>query len=547
MLSKNYPAPIDPWFCPVNAGAFLKRRRQPSLFLSSAPPQRLLTTTPVPDPTAFHGSARSSSGSEIARDCTKFPVRLDSTMVNAKNFAFKVNPQTPISQTLAHAYGTVINCRTTVGKRAVKEQKEARSRHVILRNVHRSEGSLKRKRNDEDGDSQEKLEALAMFSAIDAATTTPTRANTPILSQMWQQTKPSRLRKFKPISKGVDLDCWFTILSFSDPAQLLEMRQKIVSCYRFLRHNPMLWKHSRDYYYGSDMPDPPNELTEFQYAHLRHGHGCMSCHAPNTRKTYWAFLRRWCKTCLQSKTVKEHDAMVLLRDANGDDISYLHKSLPSGIFDSWGNFVGVGPATTHSLKTVYLLSDVQKLVADYIDLKARNLDPAIWLEEVRAWHAPKVETALERKSFAHRMEGWEEMARTERTYDYQARKAARKVFFEKQAAQLTPPITVREMEFCPSYRRAIVIPKEPNVTSWLQLKPKLEKEVAALKEQGGIPEIHPPTIMRSGTSTPNIVVEPQQPQQHQQPQQLYRPPMLPMLAFSSGFLGGLPPPHGLPF
>jgi hypothetical protein len=457
-------------------------------------------------------------------------------MVNAKGVAFKVNAQTPISQTLAHAYGTVINCRRTVGKRAAKEQKEAKSRHVILRNVHRSEGSLKRKRSAEDGDSED-VSTAAMFSAIDAATTTTTRATTPSLSQMWQQTKPTRLRKAKPKSKGVDLDCWFTILSFSDPAQLLEMRQKIVSCYRFLRDNPMLWKHSRNYYYGSDMPDPPNELTEFQYAHLRHGHGCMSCHAPNTRKTYWAFLRRWCKTCLQSKTVKEHDAMVLLRDANGEDISYLHKCLPSGIFDSWGNFVGVGPATTHSLKTVYLLSDVQRFVAEYINLKALNEDPAAWLDEVRAWHAPKVETVLERKAFAHRMEGWEETTRSERTYDYQARKAARKVFFEKQAAQLTPPITVREMECCPSYRRAIAIPKEPNNTSWLQLKPKLEKEAATLKEKGGPPEHRLPTVARSGTSTPSIVAE---------PHQLYMPPVLPVLAFPPGFLGGLPP-HGLPF
>jgi hypothetical protein len=163
--------------------------------------------------------------------------------------------------------------------------------------------------------------------------------------------------------------------------------------------------------------------------------------------------------------VKEHDAMVLLRDVDGDDISDLHICLPSGIFDSWGNFVGVGPATTHSLKTVYLLSDVQKFVADYIELKTQHEDSAPWDDQVSAWRGPKVEVVSDRRKFAHKMEVWEEHARNERAYDYAAKKTARKVYFEKKASQLDPPISFRELECCPSYRRAVIIPKDPNNTS----------------------------------------------------------------------------------
>lgn len=527
----------------VRAGRSLKTHRQlPSPSRQPLPLSRnpiLCAATPLPlDPAALYAHVHSPSASVLVCDSVSVSAAagLLTSMVNAKNVAFKVNKQTPINVTPSQAYGTVINCRKPVGKRAARAQtqKEVRSHHVRLSNI---EGTLKRKWGEEEtGADGSRVFGDSPGTDATTASSSPDRV---LSGQKWQPPKPTRLRKNKTLSKGVDLDCWFTILRFSDPAQLLEMRHKLASCYRFLRDNPMLWKHSRNYYYGSDMPDPPSELTEFQYAHLRHGHGCMSCGAPNTRKTYWAFLRRWCKTCLQSKTVKEHDAMVLLRDANGEDISYLHDCLPSGIFDSWGNFVGVGPATTHSLKTVFLLSDVRKLVADYLSLKAQNEDPAQWPAEVHAWRTPKMELVKERKTFAHKMEGWEETARSERSYDYQAKKMARKAYFQEKAAQLTPSISLREMECCDSYRRAIAIPKDPNTTSWFQLKPKLEKEAAALRAKGGPPEERPHTSSNSGTSTPNSIMDhgiipPSAPQQ---------PYILPVLAFASGFLPGHLPSH----
>ncbi|KAH7085140.1 hypothetical protein BKA63DRAFT_499065 [Paraphoma chrysanthemicola] len=458
-------------------------------------------------------------------------------MVNAKNVAFKVNKQTPINQGPLQAYGTVINCRKPGGKRSstAKDQKEVRSHHVPL-NV---EGTLKRKRGEEEDGAHALFALLGVEVVPDGA-------------HRWQSPKLPRIRKSKLPSKGVDMDCWYIILSFSDPAQLLELRTNIPSCYYFLRDNPMLWKLSRMYHYG-DLPDPPSELTEFQYADLRHDHGCMSCKAPNTRKTYWAFLRRWCKTCLQSKTLKEHDAMVMLRTPDGEDLTFLANCLPSGIFDSWGNFVGVGPATTHALKTVFLLSDVRQIVAAYAQLKAQNEDDhAEWSKNLRAWILKKTELVEERKAFAHKMEAWEETIRNERSYDYSAKKSKRKTYFQKKASELTPAISVREMECCPSYRRAIAIPKDPNNTSWLQLKPKLEKEAAELKATGGPPEdrarVSSTPGMTSGTSTPLRSMDFPH---NQQPQLPYMLPMIgfnPGMAYHHGLPNSLPSnlPNGLP-
>lgn len=444
-------------------------------------------------------------------------------MVNAKGVAFKVNKQTPISKAPPHAYGTVINCRKPAGKRAKAQQKELQSHYVAFTNI---EGTLKRKRGEEqvigpDGTSAFSVpgyQGVNATSISSSSASSRTSSEVPAQIRTWQAPKPLRARKLKLPSIGVDLDCWFIIMSYADPAQLLVLRSKIPSCFYYLRDNPMLWKLSRKSYYGDDLPEPPSELTEFQYADLRHDHGCQShdCRAPNTRKTYWAFLRRWCKTCLQDKALKEHEALVELRKVYvpTEEGLMLQKCLPSGIFDSWGNFVGVGPATTHALKTVYLKRDVERLVEQYsqfkADLEAQSIELGStgWQEKLSAWYKPKADFVQERKAFAHKMEAWEETLRNNRTYEYSAKKAARKAFFQQKASELNPAISVREMECCPSYKRAVAIPKDPNNTSWLQLKPKLEKEAAELKSKSGPPENRIQASSTSGTTTPTSVMEP---------------------------------------
>ena len=34
--------------------------------------------------------------------------------------------------------------------------------------------------------------------------------------------------------------------------------------------------------------------------------GCECCECPRTRKVYWPFFKRWCRTCLESKTMSDH-------------------------------------------------------------------------------------------------------------------------------------------------------------------------------------------------------------------------------------------------
>ncbi|KAF2635926.1 hypothetical protein P280DRAFT_436439 [Massarina eburnea CBS 473.64] len=396
-------------------------------------------------------------------------------MVNSKQALFKVNKQPPSSGQPPQAYSTVINCQKPRGKRALGAR-EVKTHQVRLARIPGIEPDRKRKMA-EDGESGSQragtsgLQQTAANSFSNAVARHGSRAGFYVVPSR-RHVAPPKFRRGKVVGQEIDLDTWFTILSFSNPAQLLEMRTKIASCYRFLRDNPRLWKHSRDYYYHGNLPEPPSlELTEFQYAHLRHGHGCMSCGTPSTRKTYWAFLRRWCKHCLNSKLMKESDALMLLfKDASNEEIMNLRKILPSGIIDSWGNFVGVGPAETHSLKTVYLISDVKTLFGNF-----EGGNTPYQMEVVNA-----------RLTFAKAMQEWEDKSRQTKSFDYHQKKKARKVYFTEKASQLVPPITLHEMESCQAFRRAIAIPKEPNMTSWHQLKPKLEKEAANLRAGGHV-------------------------------------------------------------
>ncbi|KAF2005012.1 hypothetical protein P154DRAFT_519048 [Amniculicola lignicola CBS 123094] len=432
-------------------------------------------------------------------------------MVNSKNVAFKVDRQVPTSGPPPLPFSTVINCRKPGGRRAAKKSHEVESHQVPLASISSTPPqALKRKRGLDNVTAADELSKKLLLlrdgsHAAPNGTTSGLSESGDSLPAIRSKVVPKpRARRGKTFTKDVDLDCWFTIFTFSDPAQLLEMRHKISLCFRFLRDNPTLWKHSRTYYYGSDIPDPPSELTEFQYAHLRHGHGCMSCGAVNTRKTYWAFLRRWCKPCFLSKTLKEPEVVELLKDDDGENISFLRKCLPAGVVDSWGNFVGAGPAHTQSLKAVYLRSDVEELVAEFIRESRDNY--VSWHAEMRTWMNNKAAVMEERRAFARKMELWEDVTRTSKSHDYQGKKDARKAYYIEMAAKLSPPISALELSYCGSYRRAIAIPKDPNMISWQQLRPKLETEVGELRASGTRLEDLPPIHSTSGTATPDTSI-----------------------------------------
>jgi ketosteroid isomerase-like protein len=148
---------------------------------------------------------------------------------------------------------------------------------------------------------------------------------------------------------------------------------------------------------------------------------------------------------------------------------------------------------------VYLLSDVQDIIAEYMDLSKAN--SATWHFDKHAWMAPKIEAVAARREFARSMEFWEEATRSTKSWDYREKKDARKEYFLHKASQLSPSIGLDEMEMSSAYRRAVAIPRDPSMNSWLLLKPKLEMEVAELRGLDHLASSNP-SSQNTNPSTP---------------------------------------------
>ena len=129
------------------------------------------------------------------------------------------------------------------------------------------------------------------------------KRETPLLPR--QPKGALRLRVSKPVNAFLPPEIWKLILEQSSPALLLRARALSRSFYNVLTYGSeqSTWTAARKLTYGDHHPDPPTGVDEIRYADLLEGHGCQSCKNLKTRKTYWAFLRRWCERCLNDRVV----------------------------------------------------------------------------------------------------------------------------------------------------------------------------------------------------------------------------------------------------
>ncbi|OCL01359.1 hypothetical protein AOQ84DRAFT_329127 [Glonium stellatum] len=291
---------------------------------------------------------------------------------------------------------------------------------------------------------------------------------------------PTKLRVGRPVKTVLCADLWPIIFQYSESSVLLHMKD-VAPLFREILGKKSVWKESRVYNYGDQIPPPLHGLEEWQYADLRHGQGCMSCKKEKTRKTYWAFLRRWCKACLHSKIIGEMDAITMLQDSAGNDLSELLRCIPSATVDSWGNYVKAGEADLQFHRTVYLRSDVGAILAELHSVFGKNGEP--WSkDQISEWFNEKENEGREHLKFSEQLENWEKGNRGAKQTSYRDKKDDREVFFTAQAATMTPPLLKPALELCKAYQRAIRIPKGPNMVAWGYLKPKLEQERAAAEE-----------------------------------------------------------------
>ena len=112
------------------------------------------------------------------------------------------------------------------------------------------------------------------------------------------------LRKNHPVLAKISVEIWSIILAHS-PLDVLIKARGLSSSFRGILSYETIWKEARHQQFGLKLPDPPAGLTEAQYADLLTGKGCQGrgCADKTARRTYWAFLRRWCHACFVKNTM----------------------------------------------------------------------------------------------------------------------------------------------------------------------------------------------------------------------------------------------------
>ena len=111
------------------------------------------------------------------------------------------------------------------------------------------------------------------------------------------------LRVNKPVQTQLSMDVWDRIFANSRPEVLFKLRLVCAGFRDALSPDVSLWKESLDLEFGSAVPSPPRGLSWLNYAILLTVRCCQACGTKDNTKIFWAFERRYCKSCLERKTV----------------------------------------------------------------------------------------------------------------------------------------------------------------------------------------------------------------------------------------------------
>ncbi|EOD44617.1 hypothetical protein UCRNP2_8670 [Neofusicoccum parvum UCRNP2] len=292
---------------------------------------------------------------------------------------------------------------------------------------------------------------------------------------------PTRIRKDRRVQTPVYDDVWKRIFELSDPAMLFTY-EKVNKAFRgALTTYSHIWKNSMIDHFGEELPETPKDLQDRQYADLLSGQGCMSCREPKARKTYWAFLRRWCTKCFSEKVIKQEDCFAINRKFPG-----ILECIPCATVDSWNHYSYAGwgdengRSTASGNQPVFLKDDVSAIAAAYEEfLGTLELDEMTdeekdekrteWIKERKEKSKEVMDERLEIDKFEKKWIA----ARAAKSVDL---KNMRKEFIIRKAKDLDPPMREEVLKLIPAFQENIKINKEFKTEKfWKVLMPKLEE------------------------------------------------------------------------
>lgn len=298
----------------------------------------------------------------------------------------------------------------------------------------------------------------------------------------------------KPLKIHVPIDAWQLILQRCDPAFLIKARLVCRDFHDILKRQAP-WREARNNYYGDEIPDPPQGISEFRYAVLLVGRGCQVklCTRKDTRKVYWPFMLRMCEKCLEQGTQKPSLSCEEARSYSQmhQSLEYeVQKTIPTqlpGLLSAGrlksNRWAGPRPLDADernwrnqhmSDNTLVLTDDYEALKRDFND-KVTN-DPDYFL----FWARLKWGETRDRMCKVAELEQID-FGEIARPHDLSEQKM---LLFCEKALKLDPPIDIKALQKFVAYHNALNTPNAASLRSWDMLRAKIDvPELRAQAEQ----------------------------------------------------------------
>ena len=286
--------------------------------------------------------------------------------------------------------------------------------------------------------------------------------------------RPTRiqLRTNNPlkISDQVHMDVWRIVLKHSDPKFLLQAKTLSRSFYKMLDDEAAIWTESLNHHYRFMPrlpPDAPDGMSAQQYVQLLEGKGCQNteCAKKNTGKVYWAFRVRLCDVCILQKSIRDQE-VEHYRFHDTAKMALL-KLVPAGVIDS-GKYNRArqmvdGEWENPNSGSIYLKTDVDDIEKEFDDLLAGNSST----EDLAAWRSGKRDALARLMRQTKDIEAWVK-GRTKPSH-----RDDRAAFFQRRAAQLTPPINKHTLGKFMAYKMSLDARTPATEKQWQLLKSKI--------------------------------------------------------------------------
>lgn len=270
-------------------------------------------------------------------------------------------------------------------------------------------------------------------------------------------------------------ELWATVLECGMKPKDLPRLRLVSRSFLFALQLAGPWTKARLLMYGSACPGPPTGMTEFEYVKLLVRKYCQvpGCNA-KTSRIYWALKMHLCSKCFKKKSCTEFKTMWMIQNSprTVDLLFHFWSKLWGNISCTGSNGSSIDGQLYYHLDAV---SEALKLVRGLGAMPRTEKDE--WFDAQKATRDTTLAQLQQRETFFKGFDG-------ERKHEAKILKDEAKTLedeiiscFANMALDMTPPLELGVLRFCPSFKKAIAkASKVGKEVAWQAAIPKVVAE-----------------------------------------------------------------------